>query len=259
MRDGVIYVATGAGYRALAVQSARSLKAWNPDLPVDLFTDAPEAEGLGIFDAVHPVPRDHPRVKLWCFAQSRFERTLFLDSDTLVLAPLGGLFPIADRFDLAMCHDVRRRSALVQEGGGVVTPEAFPQLNSGVMLYRKSPEALAFFENWRARFEALGAVRDQVPLKDLLWESDLRFYVLPPEYNLRRVTMLDAWEPLDALPAIIHSHRLLQHLRGHSERITSVARLLEAERAALAQEWAAVGAEPDPEDPVARFRAVRPG
>ncbi|MEP3299744.1 MAG: hypothetical protein ABJO27_25245 [Pseudoruegeria sp.] len=255
--DGVIYVATGADYVDLAVQSARSVKVLNPDLDVDLFTDLPNVAGLEVFDQIHPVPKTHPRVKLWCFEQSRFDRTLFLDSDTLALSPFGDLFLLADRFDLAMCHDVRRRSDLVREGT-VPTPYAFPQLNSGVMLYRKSPVALAFFQSWRERFDAIGAMRDQVPLKDILWDSDVRFYVLPPEFNLRRVTMLDAWEPLDAMPVVLHSHRLLQHLRGYDERIMDLARLLELERAALTEEWDNAGVMDDPADPISRYRQVKP-
>lgn len=255
--DGVIYVATGAGYVDLAVQSARSVRRLNPALAIDLFTDVSAFDGAEVFDQIHPVPRDHPRVKLWCFEKSRFARTLFLDSDTLALSPFGDLFDVAARFDLAMCHDVRRRSDLVRESS-LATPYAFPQLNSGVMLYRKSVEALAFFKAWRDRYNLLQNPRDQVSLKDLLWESDLRFYVLPPEFNLRRVTLLDAWEPLDALPVVLHSHRLLQHLRGEAERITDVARLLELEREALAAEWASVGGQGDPADPMARYRQVKP-
>ena len=231
----------GGDYVDLAVQSARSLRASNCYVVVDLFCDQPGASGLDVFDRVHPVPRKHARAKLECLALSRFERTLFLDADTLVVADLGDLWAIADRFDLAMAHDVRRASALVQEGYKVKTPYAFPQLNSGVMLYRNTHQTRSFFGEWAARFHESGVARDQVILKDLLWQSDLRFYVLPPEFNLRRVTMLDAWEPLDARVKIIHSHRLLQHLRGGGQRISNVETLVRAERAALAAEWKAAG------------------
>ncbi|SEQ13255.1 putative nucleotide-diphospho-sugar transferase [Thalassovita taeanensis] len=248
MRDGVIFVGTGAGYVALAVQAAHSLRAHNPGLAVDLFTDLPAAPGLEVFDRVHRTPSAHPRVKLECFAQARFERVLFLDCDVLVLAPLGDLFDLADRFPLSLAHDVRRRSDLIREGAGAQTPYAFPQLNSGVMLYRNDAAMAAFFAEWKRRYDLMGVARDQVVLKDLLWDSDLRFYVLPPEFNLRRVTMLDAWEPLDAVPTILHSHRLLQHLRGQGARVTTLEQVRALERVALKEEWAALdGARPWPE------------
>ena len=251
MDRGVIYVATGADYRDLAVASARSLREVEPDLAVDLFTDAPETVTEGLFDAVHLISDPHDRSKLDCMAQTRFERTLFLDCDTLVVNPLGDLWDILDRFDLALAHDVRRRSDLIRAGHSVTTPYAFPQLNSGVMLYRRSEVMLGFLAEWVRRYVAAGAYRDQPVLKDLLWESDLRFYVLPPEFNLRRVTMLDAWEPLDARPTILHSHRFMDHMRHGATRISDVVALMDAERAALEAEWAAVGGRDD--HPILRF------
>ncbi len=251
MNRGVIYVATGPDYRALAETSARSLRAVEPDLPIDLFTDTPGETAAGLFDAVHRIADPHPRSKLDCMARTRFERTLFLDADTLVLAPLGDLFDVLERFELALAHDVRRATALIRESAGGPTPYAFPQLNSGVLLYRRTPRMLAFLAEWAHRFAVAGGTRDQPVLKAMLWDSDLRFWVLPPEFNLRRVTMLDAWEPGDALPTILHSHRLMDHMRGDAARITDPAALVEAERAALDAEWDAVGGR-DP-DPIGRF------
>ncbi|MBV7408006.1 putative nucleotide-diphospho-sugar transferase [Maritimibacter sp. DP1N21-5] len=253
---GVIYVATGADYRDLAQASARSLRACEPDLAIDLFTDDPAQIAGGLFDVVHLIETPHDRSKLDCMALTRFERTLFLDCDTLVVNPLGDLWTVLDRFDLALAHDVRRTSALIRQGHRHETPYAFPQLNSGVMLYRRSPAMDDFLAEWLRRYVAAGGYRDQPILKDLLWESDLRFYVLPPEFNLRRVTLLDGWEPLDVTPTILHSHRFMDHMRHGGTRISDVEALMDAERAALQAEWEAVGGRDD--HPVARFVRSRP-
>ena len=241
MRDGVVFVATGAGYIELAVQAAESLRLTNPALPVDLFTDDPGAPGLEMFDQVHAVPSTHPRVKIDCLPLARFERVLFLDCDVLVISALGDLFELAERFPLSLAHDVRRRSELIRAGHAHETPYAFPQFNSGVMLYRNDAEMAAFFGEWKRAYAAAGLERDQVVLKDLLWDSGLRFYVLPPEFNLRRVTELDAWEPMDAVPTIVHSHRLLQHLRDQGGRVRDLDTLRMLERQALAEEWTRAG------------------
>jgi len=234
MSNGVIYVAEGSDYLDLAVQSARSLKALNPDVPIDLFTD--QAMSPGLFDRVRPIPAG-PTAKLASLPATRFERTLYLDCDTLCLAPLDDLFEILTRFELAIAHDVRRTSDLVREGATECPPYAFPQMNAGVMLYRRSTLMRGFLRDWQKAYVAAGKLRDQPTLRDLLWSSDLRFYVLPPEFNLRRVTVLDAWEPLDARPTILHSHRLLQHLRGAPDRLTTAAKILPVERLARAEEW----------------------
>jgi hypothetical protein len=240
MRDGVIYVAKGAGYLDLAERSAASLRALNPGLAVDLFTDQPQVQA-GLFDRVRAIPETGPTAKLACLPESRFERTLYMDCDTLVLAPFGDLFDILDRFELAVAHDVRRTSALIREGHAVDTPYAFPQMNCGVMLYRRSAAMDGFLADWQSRYRAAARIRDQVSFRDLVWQSDIRFYVLPPEFNLRRVTVLDAWEPLDARPTILHSHRLLQHLRGNPERLDTLPAIMVAERGARAEEWERLG------------------
>ncbi|WP_397542618.1 hypothetical protein [Roseovarius salis] len=238
-----MFVATGSVYLALASQAAVSLRRTNPGLPVDLFTDTPGEVPAGLFDEVRRVPTTHPRAKIECLPLARFDRVLFLDCDVLVLAGLGDLFELADRFPLSVAHDVRRRSEMIQQGHRHETPYAFPQFNSGVMLYRNGAEMHAFFAEWKRRYDAAGQFRDQLTLKDLLWETGIRFYVLPPEFNLRRVTLLDAWEPLDAVPTVVHSHRLLRHFQGDGEPVRDLETLRRLERAAHAEEWACHGAE----------------
>lgn len=251
--NGVIFVAHGQDYLELALQSAHSLKQLRPDMPIDLFTDQNCTDP--VFEIVRDIP-DGPTPKLASLPYSRFRRTLYLDCDTIVLSEPGDLFDLLDRFSLAVAHDVRRTSRLITEEGSCRTPYAFPQMNGGVILYRDTPEVARFFEDWRRQYIRLGRVRDQVSLKDVLWSSDLRFYVLPPEFNLRRVTMLDAWEPLDARPTILHSHRLLQHIRNLGPRLTDLAQILSEERQALHDEWSRIpgGNDDGPEDcPATKF------
>lgn len=242
---GAIYVATGPDYLALACQSARSLRHHNPGLAIDLFTDLAPLSDPGLFDRVHPVPEVHPRAKIDCMGLSRFDRTLYLDCDTLAVGPLGDLFRVLERFELAIAHDMRRNTPLVRQGHAHATPYAFPQMNSGVMLYRRSAPMQAFLTEWARLYRQIGVPRDQVALKDLLWSSDLRFYVLPPEFNLRRVTLLDAWEPGDARPTLIHTHRLMDHLhRSDRAPLTTLDQIRAAERQALRREWEAAGSPP---------------
>ena len=122
MECGVIYVATGDGFRALAEASARSLRAVEPGLAVDVFTDDPDAVSDGVFDRVHPIYAPHARSKLECMGRTRFDRTLYLDCDTLVLAPLADLFDLLVQFDLALAHDMRRDTETDPGGIGRADP-----------------------------------------------------------------------------------------------------------------------------------------
>jgi len=254
MWTGIVYVAQGADYLELAIQSAQSLKHFNPSVPIEIFTDQECMESC--FDIVRSIA-DGPTPKLACLPHTSFERTLYLDCDTIALAELDDLFEILNRFPMAVAHDVRRTSNLIRQHGVHSTPYAFPQMNAGVILYRRTPDVLKFLGDWSAHYRLLGLQRDQISLRDLLWAGDLRFYVLPPEFNLRRVTVLDAWEPLDARPTILHSHRLLQHLRHKEPRLKDVKTVLAAERLALKEEWRLefdCGGAPVSTDPVTKFR-----
>ena len=232
--NGLLYVAAGANYYDLAEQSARSARSFNPDIEIDIFTDQDADPEL--FTCIHSIPPG-PTPKLASLPHSRFDRTLYLDCDTLIISEFGDIFGILDRFDVAVTHDVRRTSNLIRQGFEFKTPYAFPQMNGGVILYSARPKARDFLKNWQAGYVKANVKRDQVSLRDALWSSDIRFYVLPPEFNLRRVTELDAWEPLDARPTIVHSHRLLQHFRNGDVRLSSIEEIVAAEREALADEW----------------------
>lgn len=64
-------------------------------------------------------------------------------------------------------------------------PEAFPEINCGVLLYRKNDATTQFFRDWSAAFAEAGFGVDQVTFRELLWNSDINFYVFPPQYNKR--------------------------------------------------------------------------
>lgn len=236
---GVLYVAQGIDYAELAVQSAMSLRALEPCCPMDIVTDVEPPSGL--FDAVLPLgdmsAQVSTRAKIVGMQKTRFERTLFLDCDTLVVGPICEAFDLLERFDLCLSHDVRRSSKLITTGWRENPPEIFGQHNSGVFLYKKSPAMMRFLQDWAESYCLAQSERDQVSLRDLLWRSDVRFWVLPPEFNLRRVSEVDIWQPLDAIPRIIHSHHLLRHLRGEGERVCSFDEILELERQENAKEW----------------------
>jgi hypothetical protein len=123
--------------------------------------------------------------------QAPGEDILFLDSDTRICGPLGEIFDLLETFDLAAAHapvrlDRRQPPSLADR-----VPAAFPELNTGVMAFRRTPAVMRLLERWRRlhlhvlRSITRGTVGDQSTFRVALYESDLRFAVLPPEYNCR--------------------------------------------------------------------------
>lgn len=183
---GCIYVATGSRCIEEVIVSASSFKALMPEVPIWIWSDGDPQRG-DLFDRVVRIekPAKSFEDKIRPLMASPFEKTIFLDCDTYVCAPLYDVYDILDRFDFAAAHPVLR-TTMYQD-----LPDAFPEVNSGVMAFR----ATAKFGNMVARwlelygkhFGETGRLDDQPPLRVALYESDLRIAILPPEYNVRLI------------------------------------------------------------------------
>ena len=194
---GVIYVVSGRQFVDEACASATSLKRHMPELPVLLYTpehvDHPAIDCV-LTDHVSENPDDAKAHKIECMANSPFKRTLFLDSDTRVMGRVDELFEVLDAFALGVAHAPNR----LYFGDGQYPsdkeypsniPGCFPEMNTGVIVYNSESAAVhALFRAWRELYEemkGIGAVRDQISFREVLYDSDVRMMVLPPEYNCR--------------------------------------------------------------------------
>jgi hypothetical protein len=69
-------------------------------------------------------------------------------------------------------------------------PQSFVQPNTGVILYRNGAKMESMVREWLRIYrnqlqEQVSPPNDQPAFKKAVFESDLRPYILPPEYNLR--------------------------------------------------------------------------
>ncbi|CAN5787567.1 hypothetical protein BH09VER1_BH09VER1_18480 [soil metagenome] len=183
---GILYVATGDRFVAEARLSALSAKQHMPDLPTLLYTDRPVPAGSP-FDEVRRLesPRHFFVDKVAPLAESPFERTLFLDTDTFVCAPVYDLFTLLDRYDLALAH------APLRHDRPFTTPTCFAELNTGVIAYRPNRSVKDLIARWASIYEEevarSGPVSDQAAFRQAAYESAAKLYILPSEYNLRTV------------------------------------------------------------------------
>jgi hypothetical protein len=117
------------------------------------------------------------------------------------------MFRLLERFDFAAAH--RRRPARwpPHERWRQDVPEAYPEHNGGVLLYRDSPPVRRLLADWRAAYREAGFEADQISFREVLWASDLRIAVLPERYNTRRYTWIDHWRAGRERPVILHLNR----------------------------------------------------
>jgi hypothetical protein len=200
-------VATGKAHVLAAAASAESAARHSPGLRRHIFCDASSLHLLrpGLFDSTGEVDDPHARSKIDYLPRTPFERTLYLDADTRVVHPVEDVFRLLDRFDIAMAHAPRRNSRETRETWRVDLPDAFPQVNSGVIAFRRTPDVLDLLQDWSEAYREGGFKKDQVTLREVLWLSDLRLAILPPEYNIKHRKYVDSvWESWEAVPRILH-------------------------------------------------------
>jgi len=182
--SGVIYCSTSSYYLGLAVESAKSLKRHMPGLRCELHTW--EEAGHPIFDSVIPYPEVdfHPKqLKALACLKMPFERNLFLDTDTLVLEPVWALFEILNVVEFAACPFIKHSHPKYTSSA----PDTYPEINGGVMAFRRSPRIQKLIERWsellKDQLEHSGMDRDQPPLREAMWEQQFVYHSLPSEYN----------------------------------------------------------------------------
>ncbi len=190
MTRGILYVACELPHSVEARCSILSVRGVC-GLPITVFTDCAEIPGdldvdircvgtarLGFQDKVEWIP------------QSPYDETLFLDTDTLVLRD-----DAVDAFELLTRFDMAVAQAFVQQYRLAGVPKAFAELNSGVILFRKSEEVDRLLRRWQSRYREAAdvanwmenpkGVGDQQILSQVVWECGLRIATLPPEWNYR--------------------------------------------------------------------------
>ncbi len=190
-----------------------------PEIPVDLYTDQPcEAE---VFDQVHILENPWKRSKIDAMAATRFKKTVYLDADIVVLEPIDDIFEVLSRFDLCGVHDQLRNTWNAVKIWRNEVPSGFPQINTGLIGYRKRPKVLALFREWSAAVRDNQMWRDQPAFRDILWESDLRLTILPEEYNFLATHMFTGYSDRNVAPKVLHSPQFHRKLRGKDVLVTA--------------------------------------
>ena len=161
-----------------------------PAVPITLFTD--QRERRPIFDSIVPIEGSGAKAyrdKLLWMGRSPYDQTLFLDTDTYVCDDVSELFDLLGAFDMALTHDRAFRDNFPPDVG---VPHAFREFNTGVVVYRRTPETGVFFDECLRLYDELARrpgtpqfVPDQMPFRVAAFHSRLRIATLTFEYNCR--------------------------------------------------------------------------
>jgi hypothetical protein len=191
-REGILYIATGENFIDEAINSAVSVKKVMPEIPLAIYTNKKLSdETAKLFDVITIIhnPKFSFSDKIPHLINTPFERTLFLDTDTVMLNPVWELFELLDQFDIAYCHAPWRQcpgeNNQLQD-----VPDCFSEANTGVLAFKNSCNVKDLFGKWQEVY-SMQLTQENPPNHDppafrrVLYSTNARAYVLPPEYNTR--------------------------------------------------------------------------
>jgi len=127
-------------------------------------------------------------IKMQAMQESEYDHNLYIGSDTLAInSEVACLFDVLDRFDIAVSHAPFRVIGRGRSAKLDAMPNAFPEFNGDLILFRKSSQVRGLMKEWKRTYELdkMGHPHDQGALRYLLYASDLRIATLPPEFNYR--------------------------------------------------------------------------
>ena len=208
MSVGILLVATGEKYVQEAIPLVESIRLHMSDIPIHVVTDVETNIPDNLFDEVDRADVDFSDIPAdkrgfmfrdYALTRSKFDRTVHIYTDTYIGTSLYEVFHGLSRFELI----VGAAPARVDSYGDSSIPYSkqdpgsylvIPRINCGFIAYTRKLVEKEFFEKWinlyRMGIEAAERrnrpkYSDQSEFRKLLWNSDVNFQIMPPEFNFR--------------------------------------------------------------------------
>ena len=217
---GIVYAATGPKFVEECRRSIQSLISIHSQIAISVFTDDSTAfsdlrNRHSLKDHLLRSPKKSFEDKICALTESPYEKTLFLDCDTLVFSNPAKIFDLLENFDLAVCMETYKPHY------SHTVPEVFPEFNTGVMALRTgSIQVKNFLVNWLELYREQRKSRrdikhDQPAFREALYYSQLRISPLPSDWNffICHPAILNAGENIKILHTRIPKHEFSQNLK----------------------------------------------
>jgi len=193
---GIVYVVYGAPAIKEAKGSLASLRLFHPGLEALIISDGDTGlEAEHVYHADNDVGARG--AKLAVYNLSPFDKTLYLDADTVVIGPLNWGFRLLDSFDLIVAIDIAEMAK-----DGALHPNSFgytqeersmttyllpttraTQFACGMLFFRKSDDTKTLFDMWQDEWRKWRS-RDQAAFLRALCKNPTRMLAVPSEWNV---------------------------------------------------------------------------
>lgn len=208
---GIYCVAFGGPARESALRMMESAKAHMPDVPIALCA----AEPIGPEDVLLVQPDSdvggrRAKLRAYELAPAEWRATLYLDADTVVVAPIYRYFEwIEDGWEFVICKDPhlmdtmaaferRNNKPELEETRQEIRTLNALQWNGGVWAFGRNERIARFFARWQTEWE-VHAQRDQGALIRAMYADPLRIWLLGNEWNT-----FPKYMPTDRTAGLLH-------------------------------------------------------
>jgi len=187
---GVVYVAFGAPYLAMALVSASTLRKTNPGMPFCIVSNIEFNPGdFDFWDTAidHQVALsletgENRLIKTAAIDFSPFEKTIYLDCDTFINGDLSDGLIFLDYFDIAFKGETDSPDCNVPIIGGRPSKQ-LPHWNGGVFLFDKSAASRDFFKKWKDAYIDFNVEYDEISMVKALFTTSARLLSLDGRWN----------------------------------------------------------------------------
>ena len=192
---GVVYIAFGDLYLAMALFSIRTLRRKNGTLPVMIITNLHVnltmfdfwSEARDIVKIVDIDTKQNRNIKTDLYKYVPFDCTAYIDADTYIVNDLNNAWKFLNYFDIALKLNPTKQKKPGKGDQLVLDSNTYvrdlPHFNSGVIFFRKSDNTKNFFTLWHRSFCKGDTPFDQVSLIDASFKSDVRILPLTADWN----------------------------------------------------------------------------
>jgi len=195
---GIIYCATGKElFLNEAYTSISSIKKYHPHLKISIFIDEKNLKKVNkdYFDSIFLIksPEYGFGDKIYAMKNTPYERTIYLDCDTIITDDISEIFEMLKKYDIAASNPPFKNKNYKQTS-----------YQAGIIFYRLNEITSKFLDLWDQSYDRINHGNDQPSFRRSLSKLPISLFVFPPNYNFR----LPFASYIHGKIKIIHDHDL---------------------------------------------------
>ncbi|MFX1378940.1 MAG: hypothetical protein ACFFA4_07575 [Promethearchaeota archaeon] len=154
------------------------MRKYNKDIGISIFVDNKNKfqDNENIFDSIHYVqsPEYGFGDKIYAMINTPYQKTIYLDCDTIVADNISEIFEMLEKYDLAASNPPFKNKNY--------QPDSY---QAGIVFYKKNEIVKKFLKLWNESYDRINDGNDQPSFRRMVFKLPISFFTFPPNYNFR--------------------------------------------------------------------------